>query len=445
MRVTNRPRRHIAAIAILAVAALIGAGAALRGSPVPEPETPPYALGVEVRPDGSRGVIPPNADVEYLPGSRVLDPGPSAEAATREAAEAQAQLARDWISEGRIPGEGTPYEDMVRGALLDIHALTDSQGAAVAGYNTIWRYVWPRDASFIAAALASAGQLDDAMNIMGFLQRVQHPDGSFEARYLPDESGPPDGRGIQTDGTGWVLWATDHILNTLEPTDPRRDEIREELNPMIVRSTTHLVDIIDPITGLPPASSDYWERRETRLTLGTAAPVLAGLRAAQNLGVEEVGQETIVAAANNVQGATQRTFSPRGYGRYANSTQRDAATAFLLPPFQPSALEGAQAAWLDSIPGMQRPGGGLAPGESWHEPVLSWTPQTSLYAMTAAHNGDPEMSMQWLDWIDAHRTSLGAIPEKVSSQGEPSAVAPLPWSGSLVILAVAQLEANGDI
>ena len=32
-----------------------------------------------------------------------------------------------------------------------------------------------------------------------FLQAVQAPDGSFQARYLLDGSGPPDGRGGQDD------------------------------------------------------------------------------------------------------------------------------------------------------------------------------------------------------------------------------------------------------
>lgn len=92
---------------------------------------------------------------------------------------------------------------------------------------------------------------------------------------------------------------------------------------------------------------------------------------------------------------------------------------------------------------MQRPAGGLAPGASWAEQSLSWTPQTTLYALAAAHNGEHELALKWLAWVDDHRTPLGAIPEKVSPDGSPAAVAPLAWSAAVVVLTVAQLEDDG--
>src|SRR5690606_41689131 len=52
--------------------------------------------------------------------------------------------------------------------------------------NVNWRYVWPRDAAFVAVAFAAAGHLDDAVGVLEYLQRVQGTDGRFEARYVPD-------------------------------------------------------------------------------------------------------------------------------------------------------------------------------------------------------------------------------------------------------------------
>ena len=43
---------------------------------------------------------------------------------------------------------------------------------------------------------------------------------------------------------------------------------------------------------------------------------------------------------------------------------------------------------LASAAAMARPAGGLAPGAAWKRDGISWTPQTSLYALTAAVNGE---------------------------------------------------------
>jgi glucoamylase len=120
--------------------------------------------------------------------------------------------------------------------------------------------------------------------------------------------------------------------------------------------------------------------------------------------------------------------------------RRDAATAFLLPPFQSTPLEGAEAAWRGSIAPMNRPAGGVAPGAGWRKDGVSWTPQTGLYALTAASLGDRALAERWLTFLDEHRTASGALPEKVLADGSPAAVAPLAWTCALVILAVHELD-----
>jgi GH15 family glucan-1,4-alpha-glucosidase len=89
---------------------------------------------------------------------------------------------------------------------------------------------------------------------------------------------------------------------------------------------------------------------------------------------------------------------------------------------------------------MARPAGGLAPGAGWRQDGISWTPQTSLYALTAAANGDDAQAHARLAWLDAHRTAMGALPEKVLADGSPAAVAPLAWTAACVVLAVATLD-----
>ena len=72
-------------------------------------------------------------------------------------------------------------------------------GAVVAAPVSIWRYVWPRDAAFAAAALSAVNLPDEALGVLGNLASWQRSDGGFEARYT--SSGQvPDNRPAQTDG-----------------------------------------------------------------------------------------------------------------------------------------------------------------------------------------------------------------------------------------------------
>lgn len=377
----------------------------------------------------------------YLAGSRVVDPGPDASRAETTRADALADEARAWLAAGTVPGAGGPYEDLAQDALLDVRALLLDDGAAVAGWSPRWRYVWPRDSSFIALALARTGHVTEAVEILEFLDRVQHRDGSFEARYLPDGSGPPDDRGLQTDGTGWALWATAGVLAEI-PDDAERRATARALRPLVDRSTDHALDLTDRRGVLPPPSSDYWEVGESRLTLGTVAPLLAGLHGAAAV-YTTLGDVAAAAIATEraaaLTDAVVREFGPN-FARYSDGREADAASAFLLPPFQPVALPGAEAAWRASAVAMARPAGGLAPGAGWKDDGISWTPQTTLYGWVAAVAGDAAQADRWLSWVDDHRTASGAIPEKVLADGSPAAVAPLAWSAACVLLALDTLD-----
>ena len=394
-----------------------------------------YAEGVVATPDGPRSV-PAGEVPELHPGSRVpVDDGGTAD-------EALAAEQRDWLAAGVVPGADGPYADMVTDALLDLRTLVLDDGAAVAAWTPHWRYVWPRDASFVAVALARTGHVEDALEVLGFLADVQAADGSFQARYLPDGSGDvPDDREAQTDGTGWVLWAAGQVV-AAAPADARA-ATAERLAPLVRRAAASAVGLVAD-DALPAASPDYWERPERELTLGTVAPLLAGLEAAGGvltlLGDDEAAAEARDAAVRT-RAAVEREFGDAtAYGRYADGALPDAASAFTLPPFQPAPLAGAPEAWLASADAMARPAGGLAPGAGWKQDGISWTPQTSLYALTAAANGYDAEARERLDWLDAHRTAMGALPEKVLADGSPAAVAPLAWTAACVVLAVTELE-----
>lgn len=348
-----------------------------------------------------------------------------------------------WIAGGTVPtvpelGTST----MVVDALRDLHDLSQPYGVPVAGWAGPWRYVWPRDSALAAAALARTGHQADAERILTFLGQVQPDPGVFQARYLPDGSGVPDDRGEQLDGTGWALWASDQV--GAETPLAQRSAFVARHRDLIDRSTRAALAQIDNTRSLPRVSSDYWEVREWRLTLATAALLHAGLQSAARLYAVAGDHDAAVAAQQGgvrLGSAIESAFGPdypRRLGGRAATV--DLGVCFFLPPYNTDRPAEAVTAWRGAPSYLMRPAGGLAPGGSWPDDSLSWTTSTSSYALTAATLGDREQAVRWLRWLDQHRTATGSLPEKVTATGQPAAVAPLAWAAAAVILTADELN-----
>lgn len=351
---------------------------------------------------------------------------------------------RDWLAAGTVPSvPELGGSSMVRDALTDLHRLSDGGSVPVAGLAGPWRYVWPRDAAFVAAAFARTGHLSDAESIIDFLQQVQAADGTFQARYRATTGTPPDDRGVQLDGTGWALWATAEVAGALPSAE--RTSFLDDHERLLTRST----ELLERLANRPrlPVSSDYWEVRETKPTLATAAVLAAGLDAAADLRELQGDQPAALAAstaAGRLRSMITREFGPDGYPRRLGGSVRsvDLGVAFLLPPFGTAGDPGVLRAWQTVPRRLHRPAGGLAPGGSWRRDGISWTNITATAAMTDAAIGDRHGAVAWLRWIDAHRTPSGSIPEKVLWNGRPASVAPLAWSAAAVVLTATELQAG---
>ncbi|NAZ81231.1 glycoside hydrolase family 15 [Kineococcus sp. R8] len=343
-----------------------------------------------------------------------------------------------WLAQGTVPGADGPWGPTVRQALLDLRGLSQANGAVEAAPAGIWRYAWPRDSAFAAVALSATGHRDDALATLGFLAEVQLDDGGFEARYRLDGAGPPDDRRRQADGAGWALWALGEVVADAPDAATARAELAP-LEPLLDGATDFLLERSRDGRRLPEPSSDYWERPEADLTLGSAAAELAGLRAAAELwpvaGEAARGRET-GRAAQRLAGLVRAEFGPGGYQRYADGGGRDAAVTFLLPPFadtvDPAVLDALRRYETEA----RRPAGGLAPGAGWKSDGTSWTPETALTAYALAASGQDADAARWLDWLAAHRTAWGSLPEKVRADGAPAGPAPLGWTAASVVLAV---------
>jgi GH15 family glucan-1,4-alpha-glucosidase len=342
-----------------------------------------------------------------------------------------------WLARGRTPGEGDRAVT-VRTALLDLRRLTRPNGAVAAGPDGPWAYTWPRDTSFVAVAYAVSGHPDEAWRALDFLASVQHDDGGFEARYLLDGSGVPDDRPRQSDGAGWVLWALDatRVASGGDPLPAGLQALRD-------RATDFVLGLTEGGLVLPPVSPDYWEVPERRLTLGTAAPLVAGLEAASRTYAAEgaaARAADVARAAVRLRELVRDHFGP-DYERHGGSGGLDASVAMLMPPFAEEG-EAAARAWSAYPQLALRSAGGIAPGVDWKQDGVSWTPETALVAYTAAASGRVDAAEQWLEWLGAHVTPWGSLPEKVLPDGRPAGPAPLAWTAALVVLTEHELGAR---
>ncbi|GAA1179698.1 hypothetical protein GCM10009584_22040 [Ornithinimicrobium humiphilum] len=346
--------------------------------------------------------------------------------------------ALDRLDVTRAPGAGTAYEDMSRAALADLGRLMTrpdgSTGLPVAGPAAGWDYFWPRDGAFVAVALSRTDHVPQAVEVLAAVADLYlDPLYGFDARYHPDGSRVTvDPRRAQVDGCGWVLWA---VHETRGAGGPEVDDLRD-------RCTDQLLRAAGGGAHLPAPGQDYWEQTTYRHLLGASAPVAAGLRLAAE-DYRALGQleraEVVAAAATGVREQVGRVFGP-GYEREGGSGGVDAATAMLMPPFDPDPLPGVREAWLAYQEEALRPAGGLAPGAAWKQDGLSWTPEVALVAYTAAAGGDPGTAHRWLTWLEEHRAPWGSLPEKVDSAGAPAGPAPLGWTSSLVLLTLDALD-----
>jgi GH15 family glucan-1,4-alpha-glucosidase len=319
-------------------------------------------------------------------------------------------------------------------------------GSIAAGPGGPWQYTWPRDSSFAALALAASGHAPQAREVFRFLDSVPFAGAvGFAARYNPDGTPVSDGRPAQADGCGWVLWAVEQARVADAASVPRAGTALRN------RCVDLVLDLTDNGTRLPRATPDYWETAVSGTTLGIAAPLLAGLRAAARDCVITGDSPRALAtrrAADSFAEVVTASYGP-GYERYGDSGGLDAAVAVLMPPFvgadDPAPLPDAERAWAKYPKTALRPAGGLAPGVAWDEPDNSWTPETALVAYTAAASGRSRLALDWLDWLDAHRTAYGSLPEKVTRTGAPAGPAPLLWTSSLVLLTLDTLEDSGEL
>lgn len=291
-----------------------------------------------------------------------------------------------WLAAARPLGTGAPRWAlrMYARSLLALRALTDWRtGAVVAGARSGWDYVWPRDASTAAIALAAAGYGGEARRIVGFLRGL---DLGAAARFHRDGTSV-EGRGAQGDAAGWVAAAA---RAAKLPSAPR----------------------VRPWRGL----DDYQENGNGDFlanAIASGAPEIRALFA--------TGAGTLA----------RRAGDP--------ASGLDSAAAWAVRPFPHPALYPLARRTLLRL--AARSGRfGMVPSEKWGGGVDPWTAPTAWTAWSLAALGERRAALRLMADLRRAATPAGLLPERVDARtGIPTSTTPLAWSHAFAILALRQL------
>lgn len=298
-----------------------------------------------------------------------------------------ARADRRWLTRARPLGNAAPgwARAMYRRSLLVLRALTDRHtGAVAAGPRDGWTYVWPRDASAVAMALASAGYRPEARRIVSFLERL---DLGAAARFRGTGE-PVGGRATEGDAIGWVAAAARSV-------------------------------------GLPRAGARAAWRTRADYQEGSPGDYL-GNAIASGAGPAEI----------------RALFGMRhGLGRVAGdpSSGIDSAAAWAVRPFpRPALFPLVRRTLLRLAARSSR--FGLVPSEDWPGGPDPWTAPTAWTAWSLVVLGERGTALRLMAELHRAATPAGLLSERVDvHSGIPRSTTPLAWSHAFAILALRQL------
>jgi glucoamylase len=291
-----------------------------------------------------------------------------------------------WLAMARPLGAGAPAwaRRMYRRSLLVLHALTNERtGAVKAGAREGWNYVWPRDASTVAIALAAAGYRGEARRIAGFLRGL---DLGAAARFY-DDGAPVEGRSAQGDAVGWIAAA-------------------------------------DRATGLPGTQGGQQWRGVDDYQENGGGDFLANAIAS--------GSPQIRALFETPSGELSRSAGDPSSGL-------DSAAAWAVRPFTRPALYPLVRRTLLRLAASSGRFG-IVPSEDWDGGVDPWTAPTAWTAWSLAALGERRAALHLMAELRRAATPTGMLPERIDAHtGIPTSTTPLAWSHAFAILALRQL------
>jgi len=364
-------------------------------------------------------------------------------------------------------------------SLMYIRAHVDVDGGILASLDSdmlnygldTYSYVWPRDASYSALALDSAGDGNAARKFLVFCKEVLFKDGYLMHKYLPDHSlgsswHPWVRNGhselpIQEDETAIVVYTLGaHYAHTHDV------EFLESMYDAFVEKTADfMVSFRDPETHLPLSSYDLWEEKRGSSTY-TVSCVYGALEVAAELsrilGKEE-NEKRYRAAAKAIQEGIMKYLWDEKEGLFVKHLDRvgkemnydktlDASSVYGIFFFGvlPQDDEKLSRAFSETVRRLSHgmPTGGIAryEGDNYYRNDREsagnpWIVTTLWYAEYLIANAKKEKDFEHVreifSWVTKHMLPSGVLSEQLNPQtGEQVSVAPLTWSHSAYVTAV---------
>lgn len=291
-----------------------------------------------------------------------------------------------WLATARPLGASAPAwaRQMYRRSLLVLHALTDERtGAVEAGARKGWNYVWPRDASTVAIALAAAGYRGEARRIVSFLEGL---DIGSAARFQSNGT-PVEGRAAQGDAAGWIAAAA-------------------------------------RVAGLPSTpANQHWR----------------GLDDYQENGSGDFLGNAIVSSAPHLRRLFTTPSSELARRADDPASGLDSAAAWAVRPFPHPALYPLVRRTLLRLAASSGRFG-IVPSEDWDGGVDPWTAPTAWTAWSLAALGERRAALHLMTELRRAATPADLLPERVNVHtGTPTSTTPLAWSHAFAVLTLRQL------
>jgi GH15 family glucan-1,4-alpha-glucosidase len=324
--------------------------------------------------------------------------------------------------------DGWRADPLVERSLEIIRAGQAGSGAFIAGPTfSQYRYAWLRDGAFIAEGLDLCGELAMASRFHDWVSgvvlasadgiersiaavragRTPDPRDYLHCRYEADGSrGPEDWPTFQLDGPGIWLWALAH-----------HGRSGGALGPAQRAAATLCGRYLAGVWTTP--ANDAWEEYPERVHTSTAAAILAGLRALDEI-EPALGDETVLRA----RGELERLLVERttAYTKWDGSDAVDASLLWIVAPYGLVAPDHpAFAATLARIEAeLVSPDGGVHRyaadtyygGGEW----LLLTAALGRVYLRRGWPGDRGRAERCARWIEAQAGPDGSLPEQVAEQ-----------------------------
>lgn len=366
---------------------------------------------------------------------------------------------QQFLQNSKIPAGLSPDELRVyQRALMVMKQHSAPTGAHIAApttFNTVYRFSWPRDGSYISLAHLRSGHPEESRRFLEFMASVQKSNGGWGVNF--HTNGQPfldfGDRKNEHDQVGTIPWMMVEYANTTGDLNWLKQQW-----PVIQKACDFLMRFTDARTGLMGPTRDLWELSTsdswTYSNAAAYAGFKAGAEAAHKLGFLDAAERYTLAAEQLKTAIETYLWNAKGHyfvrGLNLDSLQQDpkveAANLALAWPFgvfspeDPRMQDMAQA--IQS--GLSSGRGGISryTGDAYYD-GQPWPVTTEWLSIYYSLIGRTDAAKRLHDTVTGYAMSTQShqLGEQFDeAKGRWVSALPLTWSGAKYILAAQALS-----